>query len=87
MLDYTRATVRAKCDGLSDGKARHAPLATPPPTTISGLVSHVRWVEYSWFEVVFFGNEDQGPWTEDDPDRHNGHLDILREMADGVTGM
>ena len=149
MLDYARATVRAKCEGLSEEKARQAPLATSPLTTISGLVSHVRWVEYSWFEVVFLGNEDMGPWTEDDPDRemrialdipltqllddydaqsaryrqlvagrdlesrsqrsmsngqtvtlrfvllhlieetarHNGHLDILREMADGVTGV
>ncbi len=149
MLDYARATVRAKCEGLSDEKARQAPLATSPLMTVSGLVSHVRWVEYSWFEVVFLGHEDQGPWTEEDPDRemrialdaplarlldeydaqsvryrqlvagldldsrsqqtmsngqtvtlrfvllhlieetarHNGHLDDLREMADGVTGV
>lgn len=148
MLDYARATVRAKCAGLTDDLARRAPLATSPLTTISGLVSHVRWVEYWWFEVVLLGREDRGPWTEDDPDRemrialevplarlldeydeqaaryrelvagldldsrseqtmsngetvtlrfvllhlieetarHNGHLDILREMADGVTG-
>ena len=99
--------------------------------------------------MVFLGHEDQGPWTEEDPDRemrialdvplaqlldeydaqsagyrqlvagldldsrsqgtisdeqtvtlrfvllhlieetarHNGHLDVLREMTDGVTGM
>lgn len=149
MLDYARATVRAKCEGISDEKARQAPLSTSPLMTVSGLVSHVRWVEYSWFEVVFLGHKDQGPWTEEDPDRemrialdvplaqlldeydaqsvryrqlvagldldrrsqrtmsdgqvvtlrfvllhlieetarHNGHLDLLREMADGVTGM
>jgi len=149
MLDYARATVRAKCEGLPDDKARRAPLPTSPLMTVSGLVSHVRWVEYSWFEVVFLGREDHGPWTKEDPDRemrialdvplaqllddydaqseryrglaagrdldsrsqltmsngqtvtlrfvllhlieetarHNGHLDILREMADGVTGM
>lgn len=46
MLDYARATVRAKCDGLSDAKARQAPLAASPLMTVSGLVSHVRWVEY-----------------------------------------
>jgi hypothetical protein len=110
-------------------------------------VSHLRWVEYSWFQVVLLGEQDHGPWTEEDPDRemriavevpiaqlldeyeeqcaryrdlvasldldtpskrpvsgrpvtlrwilfhlveetarHNGHLDILRELADGVTG-
>lgn len=147
-LDYTRATVHAKCDDLSDEDARTAPLPGSPLTTISGLVSHVHWVEYWWFEVVFLGQPDEGPWTDDDPDRemrigaqtplptllagyeaqceryrslvagldlearsqrtirtgehvtlrwllmhlieetarHNGHIDLLREMADGVTG-
>ncbi|MCT9930049.1 DinB family protein [Planotetraspora sp. A-T 1434] len=147
-LDYVRATVHAKCDGVSEENARRAPLPDSPLTTMSGLVSHLRWVEYSWFQVVFLGEEDEGPWTDDDPDRemrigvdiplhellddyeaqcaryrelvaandleatakrpirdgrhvtlrwiimhlieetarHNGHLDILREMADGVTG-
>jgi uncharacterized damage-inducible protein DinB len=148
MLDYVRATVRAKCDGLSEEGARSAPLPGSPLTTISGLVSHLRWVEYWWFDVIFLGGEDEGPWTEEDPDRemrialeiplaqllvaydeqseryrklvadtdldsrsvrsirngervtlrwvlmhlveetarHNGHIDLLREMADGVTG-
>ncbi|GAA3799480.1 DinB family protein [Sphaerisporangium flaviroseum] len=147
-LDYVRATVHAKCAGLSEENARSAPLPGSPLMTISGLVSHVRWVEYSWIQTRLLGEEDQGPWTDDDPDRemrialdiplarlldeyesqcaryrelvasldldtvaktplrdgthvtlrwilhhlieeiarHNGHLDILREMADGVTG-
>jgi uncharacterized protein DUF664 len=113
---------------------------------VAGLVSHLRWVEQSWFENVMLGGPDLGPWTEDDPDRdfkvpgvpltrlleeyerqcersreiaaaleldteaaierkrgrvtlrwllvhmieetarHNGHLDLLREMHDGSTG-
>ncbi|MCZ9344035.1 DinB family protein, partial [Streptomyces sp. TRM76130] len=119
-----------------------------PLMTMSGVISHLRWVEYYWFRVVFLGEEDRGPWTEEDPDRemriavdfpltqlldeyteqsarhrelvagsgldkqaqravrdglhvdlrwillhlieetarHNGHLDILREMLDGTTG-
>lgn len=148
-LDYARATVHVKCEGLSDRDARRAPLPTSPLMTISGLVNHLRWVEYSWFQVRLLGEEDHGPWTDDDPDRemriavdfpiaqlldeyeaqcaryrdvaaaldldtqstwttrstgetvtlrwilfhlieetarHNGHIDILREMADGVTG-
>jgi uncharacterized damage-inducible protein DinB len=148
LLDYTRATVHAKCEGLSDDLARRAPLPKSPLMTISGLVSHVHWVEYSWIQVFFLGEEDHGPWTDEDPDRefriavdiplarlledyeaqcaryralvadtdlstrakrprrddgyvtlgwilhhlieetarHNGHIDLLREMADGVTG-
>jgi uncharacterized damage-inducible protein DinB len=146
-LDYTRATARAKCEGVCEDDARSAPLPGSPLTTMSGLISHLRWVEYYWIEVMLLGGEDEGPWTEEDPDRemrialdvpiatlleeydaqaeknrkliaeleldtaarrevksgtvtlrwilhhlieetarHNGHLDILRELADGTTG-
>ncbi|WP_393078649.1 DinB family protein [Streptomyces sp. LN704] len=147
-LDYVRDTARAKCEGVSAQDARSAPLPGSPLMTLCGLISHLRWVEYSWFQVVFLGEEDAGPWTEEDPDRemriavdvpladlltdyeqqaaryrtlvagrslddtarrpirdgrhvdlrwillhlieetarHNGHIDILRELADGETG-
>ncbi|MFI5764176.1 DinB family protein [Streptomyces sp. NPDC051563] len=146
-LDYARDTARAKCEGLSAENARTALLPGSPLMTVSGLINHLRWVEYYWFQVVFLGEEDQGPWTDEDPDRemriavdfplgqlldeyaaqsaryrelvaghgldeqarrerkgprvdlrwillhlteetarHNGHLDILRELLDGTTG-
>ncbi|CAM5697246.1 DinB family protein OS=Streptomyces alboniger OX=132473 GN=CP975_07875 PE=4 SV=1 [Streptomyces alboniger] len=147
-LDYARTTAVAKCAGLAAEDAGKAPLPTSPLMSLGGLISHLRWVEYHWFQVVFLGEEDQGPWTDEDPDRemrigaeipvpeliaayeeqssryrelvartdlsataerpvrdgvhvtlgwilmhlieetsrHNGHLDILREMADGTTG-
>ncbi|RKE07342.1 putative damage-inducible protein DinB [Catellatospora citrea] len=148
-LDYVRATVRAKCEGVTDEDARRAPLPDSPLMTVKGLVSHVRWVEYSWFQVVLLGEEDAGPWTKEDPDReftyaldtpieqlldeydaqsaryrelvasldldtlaqrnlgragrpatlrwilfhlveeiarHNGHLDVVRELVDGTKG-
>ncbi len=148
MLAYVRATAIAKCEGLAEGLAGRAPLPTSPLTTIGGFVNHLGWVEHSWFEHVFRGDPDRGPWTDEEPDRemtlgaelslaqvladyaehcrrsdeiiaaadlddrtrlpirngehptlrwvvlhmieetarHNGHLDLLREMADGVTG-
>jgi uncharacterized damage-inducible protein DinB len=149
MLDYARDTVHAKCAGLADADARRSFLPGSPLTTISGLVSHLRWVEADWIEVRLLGGADHGPWTDEDPDRemrialeiplsqllaeyrascarhselvadlgldtrsrgslgfrdepvtlrwillhlieetarHNGHLDILRELADGTTG-
>ncbi|MEV5310048.1 MULTISPECIES: DinB family protein [unclassified Streptomyces] len=148
-LDYARDTARAKCEGVSAENARRAPLPGSPLMTLSGLISHLRWVEYWWFQVVFLGEEDEGPWTEEDPDRemriavdiplpdllreyadqcaryrdlvaandldtrakrtirdgrhvdlrwillhlteetarHNGHLDIIRELVDGTTGV
>ncbi|MFB7518148.1 DinB family protein [Streptomyces sp. NPDC056144] len=148
-LDYTRDTVRVKCEGVSEENARKALLPGSPLMTLSGLVNHLRWVEYWWFTMVFLGEEGENlPWTEEDPDRemrialdipieqllaeyaeqsaryrelvaahdldtkakrpvrngthvdlrwillhlteetarHNGHLDILRELLDGVTG-
>ncbi|PKW07837.1 Protein of unknown function [Streptomyces sp. 1222.5] len=147
-LDYARATARAKCEGASPEDARRAPLPGSPLMTLCGLINHVRWVEYYWFQVVFLGEEDEGPWTDEDPDRemriavdiplaqllteyeeqsaryrelvaatdldaeakrsmrdgrhpdlrwvllhlieetsrHNGHLDVVRELLDGTTG-
>ncbi|MDI3405233.1 DinB family protein [Streptomyces cavernicola] len=147
-LDYARATAVAKCDGLSAAGVGNAPLPGSPLMTPGGLLSHLRWVEHYWLEVVFLGEEDRGPWTDEDPDRemrigaglplaqlvteyeeqgarfreliaahdlrdlaerpvrdgtrvtlgwilmhlieetsrHNGHLDVLRELTDGSTG-
>jgi len=149
VLDYARNTVHAKCAGLSDADARRAPLPDSPLMTISGLVSHLRWVESAWIEATLLGGAIDAPWTDEDPDRefriavevpltqlldeyratctrhnelvasldldtpsrgdlgwraepvtlrwilfhlteetarHNGHLDILRELADGGRG-
>ncbi|MFG6199719.1 DinB family protein [Nonomuraea sp. JJY05] len=151
-LDYVRDTARAKCEGVSAEDARKAPLPGSPLMTICGLISHLRWVEHYWVEVMFLGQELEGPLkeaTDDDPDpemriavdvplpqllaeyeeqgsrygrlladhdldspakrpigdgrhvdlrwvilhlieetsRHNGHLDIVRELVDGRTGV
>jgi hypothetical protein len=61
------ATVHAKCAGIAEEDASRAPLPGSPLTTVSGLVSHLRRVEYSWFEVVLLGGENRGPWTDEDP--------------------
>ncbi|MFF8289954.1 DinB family protein [Streptomyces sp. NPDC016309] len=151
-LDYARATALAKCEGVRAEDARKAPLPGSPLMTLCGLISHLRWVEHHWIQVVFLGEEPEGPLTEatdDDPDpemrtavdiplptllaeyeeqsaryrrlvaehdldatarrsirdgrhpnlrwillhlieetsRHNGHLDVLRELLDGRTGV
>lgn len=149
LLKYVRLTVHAKCVGLSQSDAVRTPLPTSPAMSIAGLVSHLRWSEAFWIDVVFLGGPNQWPGTDDDSElqmragleqplavllddyaeqaahtddliaahdwdaeavgrdentgrplalryiithlieetaRHNGHLDILRELADGVTG-
>ncbi|NYH50956.1 putative damage-inducible protein DinB [Nocardiopsis arvandica] len=147
-LEWHRATVHAKCADLSAEHAVATPLPTSPLMSVGAVVSHLRWVEHAWFEMVLMGLPDQGYATPQDPDaewrrggevplgrlldeyedqcarsreitakleldavaasprqdedpttlrwvllhmieetaRHNGHLDVLRELADGTTG-
>jgi hypothetical protein len=54
-LDFQRATVRLKCDGLPEDRARLAPLPSSPRMTVATLVAHLCWVEQSWLEVSFLG--------------------------------
>lgn len=147
-LDWHRATVHRKCADLAADLSSAAPLPSSPMSTIGGIVSHLRWVEAFWFDVVMLNQPDAAPYSAEDPDgefragarrpldellteyaaqcersreitshlelgnssrrapdhrgrvtlrwvlmhmveetaRHNGHLDVLRELADGVTG-
>jgi uncharacterized damage-inducible protein DinB len=70
-LDLQRACVRMKCEGVSEADAHRAVLPSSPLMTMAGVVSHLRWVEYSWFHLDLLGVPDEGqtPWIdEDDPD-------------------
>ena len=59
-LQLQRAIVHWKCEGLSEEDARRAPLPASPLLSMAALVSHLRWVEHCWFEVLFLnrGKED-----------------------------
>ena len=147
-LRYLRLTVHAKCAGLSQSDAVKTPLPGSPAMSVAGLVSHIRWSEAFWIDVLFLGQPSHWPGTDDDSKlqmlrgleqplselldeyaaqaartddvlasgdwdresafpgdngkplalryivghlisetaRHIGHLDILRELADGATG-
>ena len=147
-LRYVRLTVHAKCVDVSQSDAVKTPLPGSPAMSVNGLVSHLRWSEAFWIDVIFLGQPNQWPGTDDDSElqmraglerslgelldeyaaqaartdevvassdwdaesvcngdngkpialryiimhlieetaRHNGHFDILRELADGVTG-
>jgi uncharacterized damage-inducible protein DinB len=49
-LDDYRDVVFRKVSGLSDADARR-PLV-PSGTSVGGLLKHLRWVEYGWFEQL-----------------------------------
>ncbi len=54
-LNLQRAVVHHKCEGLDDAAAHRPLVPTSPLMTIAGLVSHLRWVEHCWLEVLFLG--------------------------------
>ena len=66
-LDLQRSFVRMKCEGLSEADAHRKTLSTSPLMTMAGVVAHLRWNEYSWFQLNLVGTPDTGqtPWTED----------------------
>ena len=64
-LDLQRAMVHMKCEGLSDADAHRSVLPGSPPMTMAGAVSHLRWAEHCWFEVVFLGRPAVGPPSDD----------------------
>ncbi|WP_354644051.1 DinB family protein [Kitasatospora camelliae] len=65
-LSMQRAVVHWKCAELSDEDAHRALLPTSPGMTVAGLVSHLRWVEHLWFEVVLLGGAKEGPLFKED---------------------
>ncbi|HEY6740625.1 MAG TPA: DinB family protein [Actinopolymorphaceae bacterium] len=64
-LDYHRATLAWKCDGLSDEDLRRQSM---PPSTLSllGLVRHMAEVERTWFRRVINGEDVPLVWSEDE---------------------
>jgi uncharacterized damage-inducible protein DinB len=69
-LDYQRATVLAKTEGLDSAQLgyQHAPSSL----TLAGLLYHLADVEESWMEVRFLGLAEREPFAgadlEADPD-------------------
>jgi len=64
-LDYQRATLALKCEGLSDDQLR---TRSVPPSALSllGLVRHMGGVEYNWFRFWLAGEEPNPPYDRDE---------------------
>lgn len=83
-LDLQRAVVHVKCEGLSDADSRRSLLETSPLMTIAGVVSHLRWVEATWFEVLFLGGDKVGPQFDEeheDADMLVGEVPLAELLA------
>ena len=61
-LDYHRATLAMKCEGLSDEELRRQSM---PPSTLSllGLVRHMAEVERTWFRRVINAEDIPLVWS------------------------
>lgn len=61
-LDFHRATLAMKCEGLSDEELRALSM---PPSTLSllGLVRHMAEVERTWFRRVIAGEDVPLVWS------------------------
>jgi len=55
-LDYHRATLGVKCEGLTDDQLR-AQAVPPSSLSLLGLVRHMGEVERSWFRRVLSGEQ------------------------------
>ena len=76
-FDMQRSIVQWKCECLSDADAHRSVLPTSPLMTVAGVVSHLRWVEHSWFEVLLLDRP-----TDTDP--QFGDVEDADMMVDDV---
>src|SRR5580704_10906566 len=67
-LDFQRATLLFKCQGLNGEQLTQASVP-PSKLTLLGLVQHMTLVEWWWFDRVFADNGEPAPFdTKDDPE-------------------
>jgi Protein of unknown function (DUF664) len=81
-LDYHRATLLWKCEGLSDAQLRDR--AVPPSgLCLLGLVRHSAENEHSWFRRVLLGEDLPYLYmTEEDPDADFNEVDAADVAED-----
>lgn len=62
-LDYHRATLAMKCEGLTDEELRQQSMPSSALSLI-GLVRHMAEVERAWFRRVFEDNDAPMVWSD-----------------------
>ena len=80
-LDFYRATLASKCEGLEDEQLRLASVS-PSELTLLGLVQHAAEVERNWFRRVLAG-EHAPPIFEprDHPEGHDGGFAVTTQSS------
>ncbi|MCX5343495.1 DinB family protein [Streptomyces atratus] len=76
-LDFYRATLAQKCEGLDDERLREASVE-PSPISLLGLVQHMAEVERNWFRRVLVQEEAPPIFNPDaDPSADDGGFDLV----------
>ncbi|MDG5801948.1 DinB family protein [Streptomyces ossamyceticus] len=63
-LDYHRATLAMKCEGLTDTELRQRSMS-PSTLSLLALVCHMAEVERAWFRRVFEDNDAPMVWSDE----------------------
>lgn len=63
-LDYHRATLAMKCEGLTDEQLRETSME-PSALSLLGLVRHMAEVERAWFRRTFEDRDAPMVWSEE----------------------
>jgi hypothetical protein len=83
-LEFQRATLLRKCDGLNAAQLKERPVATSR-LSLLGIVRHMTFVEQVWFETTFAGHDTSDYYkTEGDRDADFNDLDsaAVEEVID-----
>ncbi|QRY51580.1 DinB family protein [Mycolicibacterium septicum] len=83
-LDFYRATLALKCEGLDDEQLRSAS-APPSGLSLQGLVQHAAEVERNWFRRVLTGEDAPAIFGQRDPDGHDGGFEVSAESSFAVA--
>lgn len=80
-LDFYRATLANKCDGLDEKQLRTASVP-PSPLTLLGLVQHMAEVERNWFRRVLLGENVPAIYASPaKTEGHDGGFDLRDDIA------
>jgi uncharacterized damage-inducible protein DinB len=83
-LDYYRASLELKTEGLTDAQAA---TATCPPSilTLTGLVRHMAEVERNWFRRRLAGEDAPPIWFSEERPDGDLEVDATTSLADSLA--
>jgi hypothetical protein len=82
-LDYYRATIEQKCDGIDDVQARST--IEPSDMSLIGIVRHLAEVERNWFRAKFVGEDAPYHFIDDDDEDKDWHPGPNETLADALA--